>query len=317
MAKVFKTTDTMFANPLNAHVMGGYEFLMQNCQSECASRSLVLGYYTFVMHYLLTNIERVKPNHFRRPIEGHNIHPDHTPCSIRRYLLNWQVFERRNGTTVCDNSKLIINADVEEVWFAGCRSDVGGGSMKNGTRNSLARIPLQWMIRQLFKLNIGIAFHRNMFAKIGMEPEMLKPSVVMNPRPPSLYQYPNLKSPSPGSSSKLHVPLPEIVANDPAMIVYSDGGKCVNDGPEDLADATSPMYDLLRLAPAWWILEVIPQMYQYQDDNDNSLVKQYTVNLGRGRHKHRQVHDGVKIHRSVKIRMEADNLKGGKYSPRA
>lgn len=44
MAKVFKTTDTMFANPLNAHVMGGYEFLMQNCQSECASRSLVLGY---------------------------------------------------------------------------------------------------------------------------------------------------------------------------------------------------------------------------------------------------------------------------------
>ena len=37
-------------------------------------------------------------------------------------------------------------------------SDVGGGSMKNGTPHSLARIPLWWMIRECFKAKTGIIF---------------------------------------------------------------------------------------------------------------------------------------------------------------
>ncbi|KAG2353990.1 hypothetical protein BDR07DRAFT_1495259 [Suillus spraguei] len=249
---------------------------------------------------------------FHTPTERDNklgVHPDHMPRSIRRYLQNRQDEMEQQFATY--DSEPTIKTKVEEVWFAGCHTDVGGGSVANGTRNSLARISLRWMIRQIFKLDIGILFHRNMFAKIGMDPEMLKPSIVKQPRPPPLYQ-----SPSPGSLGNV-LPLPEIVTDDPMMIVYSDGGKFVSEEHEDLADATCPMYDQLRLAPAWWILEVIPQMFHYQDDDDNSFVKQYTVNMGRGRHIHRQRQDGVKIHRSVKIRMQADNLKGGKYKPNA
>ncbi|KAG9085358.1 hypothetical protein FRC07_013392, partial [Ceratobasidium sp. 392] len=41
--------------------------------------------------------------------------------------------------------------NVEEVWFAGAHTDVGGGSVKNGERYSLARISLRWMVRQCFK----------------------------------------------------------------------------------------------------------------------------------------------------------------------
>lgn len=48
--------------------------------------------------------------------------------------------------------------DVLEVWFAGCHCDLGGGSVANGTRNSLARIPLRWMIRECFKSRTGIIF---------------------------------------------------------------------------------------------------------------------------------------------------------------
>ncbi|KAG2353988.1 hypothetical protein BDR07DRAFT_1431103 [Suillus spraguei] len=421
MAKVSKTVDAMFAKHLNAHVMGGYEFLMQNY--EAGDKICIFGYsrgaYTaralagmiykvgllprcnhqqvpFAYHMysrddeegwrqsngfkkafsINVNIEfvgvwdtvssvgfipkqlpftasnnnirhfrhalslderrvRVKPSHFRRPTERHNklgVHPDHMPRSIRRYLPNQQGFDgpsspyseitmvshsRQPSQNEMEQQFATYNSetDVEEVWFSGCHSDVGGGSVKNGTRNSLARIPLRWMIRQLFKLNIGILFHRNMFAKIGMDPEMLKPSVVNQPRPPPIYQSP--KSSSPDTPRQVHVPPPEVVLDDSTMIVYSDGGKFVNEELEDLADATCPMYDQLRLAPAWWILEVIPQMHQYQDDNDDSWVKEYTVNLGRGRHIRRQVQDGVKIHRSVKIRMEAENLEGGKYLPRA
>jgi len=33
--------------------------------------------------------------------------------------------------------------------------DVGGGSVKNETHNSLARIPLRWMIREIFLAEAG------------------------------------------------------------------------------------------------------------------------------------------------------------------
>ncbi len=39
-----------------------------------------------------------------------------------------------------------------------CHSDVGGGSVKTGTTNSLARIALRWMIGECFKVNTGIIF---------------------------------------------------------------------------------------------------------------------------------------------------------------
>ena len=38
------------------------------------------------------------------------------------------------------------------------RVDTGGGSVRNGTRHTLARIPLRWMIRQCFLANTGIQF---------------------------------------------------------------------------------------------------------------------------------------------------------------
>ncbi|KAB5588367.1 hypothetical protein CTheo_8193 [Ceratobasidium theobromae] len=74
--------------------------------------------------------------------------------------------------------------DVEEVWFTGAHTDVGGGSVKNGERYSLARISLRWMVRQCFKCNTGIMFHSNLLEDIGLSPETLWPEVL--PRPPPL-----------------------------------------------------------------------------------------------------------------------------------
>ncbi|KAG6327981.1 hypothetical protein ID866_11108 [Astraeus odoratus] len=44
-------------------------------------------------------------------------------------------------------------------------------------------------------------------------------------------------------------------------------------------------------------------------------TKDFKSNMGKGRNVPRQ-HKGVKLHRTVKIRMEADSLKGGKYWPK-
>ncbi|TEB23018.1 hypothetical protein FA13DRAFT_1766317 [Coprinellus micaceus] len=69
--------------------------------------------------------------------------------------------------------------DIEEVWFAGCHCDVGGGSVSNKTRHSLARISLRWMVREIFKAKTGILFLSDRLFEIGMDPR--EPSLLLAP----------------------------------------------------------------------------------------------------------------------------------------
>ena len=178
--------------------------------------------------------------------------------------------------------------NVEEVWFAGCHcgscifplytgretiltlnTDIGGGSVVNGTRNSLARIPLRWMIRQCFIANTGIMFHKATFPKVGLDPDTLYPQVL--PRPPIIYQ-----------DRKLHtipVPRPCVINDDRTAVVYSDGGAFVNEAEEDLADALSPIYDQLKIKKYWWLLELIPQKIKYQSGVNDLMVSEITYVL--------------------------------------
>ncbi|OJA19283.1 hypothetical protein AZE42_04488 [Rhizopogon vesiculosus] len=123
--------------------------------------------------------------------------------------------------------------DVEEVWFAGCHCDVGGGSVKNDIRNSLARIPLRWMIRECFKAELDILFRRDMFKEIGMDPARLYPHVLE--RPDILYHSP---CPSTQCSSNLTGQGPNSSSNSAST--YSD---FISEELEDVTDAISPMYD--------------------------------------------------------------------------
>ncbi|KAI0829012.1 hypothetical protein BC628DRAFT_1337562 [Trametes gibbosa] len=66
--------------------------------------------------------------------------------------------------------------DVKEVWFAGCHCDVGGGSVPDETRHSLARIPLRWMIRECFRTRTGIRFHGELLKEVGLDPATLWPT---------------------------------------------------------------------------------------------------------------------------------------------
>jgi hypothetical protein len=197
--------------------------------------------------------------------------------------------------------------NVEEVWFAGCHCDVGGGSVVNGTRNSLARIPLRWMIRQCFVAKTGIMFHKATFPKVGLDPDTLYPEVLKRPDP--VFQ-----------DHKIHtipVPKPLVVSDDRKAVVYTDGGCFVNEAEEDLADALSPIYDQLQKKMYWWVLELIPQTIKYQSGQTELMVSEMKVNKGKGRHIPLQRKNGVKIHRSVKIRMEAQGLENGIYAPKA
>ena len=125
-----------------------------------------------------------------------------------------------------------------------CILDVGGGSVPNGTRHNLARIPLRWMVRQCFLTNTGIRFHAELLRGIGLDPAMLYP--VVQERPEGLFLTPNLQIPDAAAS----------------------GAKRLTEEEEDLADALSPIYDQLALAKYWWSLEVFPMRHRMQMDDD-------------------------------------------------
>ncbi|KAF8899389.1 hypothetical protein BD779DRAFT_1431850 [Infundibulicybe gibba] len=386
MAKMHKAMDTMVGVHLDAHVMSGYEFLMQNYEAgdkisifgfsrgaytaralggmyvgllpKCNHQQVPFAYKmysredeigwrqstafkkafsidvdidlvgvwdtvgsvgvipkrlpfttsnTHVKHFrhaiaLDERRVRFKPNFWNRPAPG-QVHrgtkrgdmPKSRPKP--HHEMTMKELERHYS----DGGEHLTN--VEEVWFAGCHCDVGGGAVKNEIHNNLARIPLRWMVRQCFLLNTGILFHKEMMKGIGMDPDMLYPKVL--PRPPPLTAHGQLPSASTAGTART------LVGG-----TYVDGPRFRSEEEEDLEDALCKIHDMLNISKSWWLLELIPQKLRYQMDDDN-WVRKFSINRGRGRAIPRQKTEGIKIHRTVKIRMEAEDLKGGKYKPKA
>ncbi|KAJ3789554.1 hypothetical protein GGU10DRAFT_343154 [Lentinula aff. detonsa] len=190
--------------------------------------------------------------------------------------------------------------DVEEVWFSGCHCDIGGGSVSNDTTINLARIPLRWMIRECFKTNTGIMFDRDGLRDLGMNPDALYPDVLPRPPPLPVGDACIQDIPTEGDTSEL------------------GAGAVVTQTEEqlELLDALSPIYDQLSLVWFWWILEFFPIKQRYQR-GDNSWSSYFGWNMGRGRIIPKQKKQGVKVHRSVKMRLEAQHKDGSKYQPKA
>jgi len=140
----------------------------------------------------------------------------------------------------------------------GIVSDIGGGSIGNGTRHSLARIPLRWMIRQCFILRTGILFHKTMFKDIGLDPDTLYPHVLSRPAPAPYH--------------------PDCLAHkyeDPINFAKNEGVTVmvkepfINEEEEDMLDALTPIYDQLKLVKGWWFLELLPNKQRYQKEDDS------------------------------------------------
>jgi len=100
-------------------------------------------------------------------------------------------------------------ADVLEVWFVGCHSDVGGGAVEDKVLHSLANVSLGWMAKQVILSGCGIKFDAKALetAKIDVGPETL--------------------------------PQPE--------------------------DVLAAIHDRLKTKPMWWILELMPMKFTWQE----------------------------------------------------
>lgn len=214
------------------------------------------------------------------------------------------------------------HTDIEEVWFAGCHCDVGGGSVKDSTRYALSRIPLRWMIRECFKAETGIMFDSERLREIGLDPSTLYPFVM--PRPPALSvgsaMIPSGRNKTPLFKriiSKLHRPLPVSAEGQTVAQEASIEGQSIGtEEEEELRDALSPMYDQLKLSKLWWILELIPLEFRQQMGN-GKWVSWFGPNLGRPREIPNSS-SKVKVHRTVRMRMEASHEHNRrKYKPKA
>ena len=146
-----------------------------------------------------------------------------------------------------------VRGDLDTMLIFAAYLDVGGGSVANATRHSLARIPLRWMIRQCFILNTGILFHKNQFKSIGLDPDTLYPHVL--PRPPSLKHTPD------SLAHRFNPPI-NYAKNYEKTIVGDE--PFVNEEVEDMLDALAPIYDQLKLSKGWWVLECLPNRQRYQ-----------------------------------------------------
>ncbi|KAG6866325.1 hypothetical protein C0991_005792 [Blastosporella zonata] len=197
--------------------------------------------------------------------------------------------------------------------------DVGGGSVDNKTPNSLARIPLRWMVRECFKSDTGVMFNTEALRTIGLDPSTLYPYVL--PRPPprlsaSSYTFQKATKPSFFKRVAAHRNRKANAAAS-VTVTVNDQSK-IDEELEDMKDAMSPVYDQLQLKSWWWILEIIPLNLRYQNGN-NEWVTNFRPNLANPRFIPKQHSNGVKVHRSVKLRMDAQSPPGHKckYSPRA
>lgn len=126
----------------------------------------------------------------------------------------------------------VIPADVLEVWFSGCHSDVGGGAVLNSTLESLANISLRWMVREVIASGCGVIFDPAALAQARIE---------VSPEP---------------------IGLAERELDD--------------------IDCLQPIYDDLVIYKIWWMLEVMPLKFTWQDAQCVWHSK-HSIHLGKGR----------------------------------
>ena len=104
--------------------------------------------------------------------------------------------------------------------------------MPNDSKHNLARIPLRWMIREIFKTKVGIRFHAESLKVFGLDPATLnapsRPEAI-DPEPQHLR--PESDAPKPNWTEEMH----------------------------EVHDALAQLYDQLSLKwYKWWPLEWIP-----------------------------------------------------------
>ncbi|KAG8900193.1 hypothetical protein FRB99_006193 [Tulasnella sp. 403] len=223
--------------------------------------------------------------------------------SLGTYKPNVTLYNKDGTERDLDDDYRTEETDVKEVWFAGCHTDVGGGSVENTVQTSLANPTLAWMLNELVQANVDILFKDNAFADIPS----IEVLTATSPISPSHF---------PAASEATYVSPSGHVKDNTATTgghksQATEGGQTIISVQDDalVQDSTSKIHDALAGFSFWWLLEVVPMRQHYQDSR-GKWHKRWSFNCGRGR----TIQQGNPLfHSSVKIREQADH----KYKPKA
>ena len=150
---------------------------------------------------------------------------------------------------------------VEEVWFAGCHSDVGGGAVKDAVRYSLADISLRWMVKQVILSQCGIKFDATALRRADIDVSTISFASSMQPTAELAWRKePETEAASPTSPSS-----PVEDGSVEYMIRRRKGkGAEAQNWPRE-QDVLADIHDELKIQRMWWFLELVPMKFTWQE----------------------------------------------------
>ncbi|THH01914.1 hypothetical protein EW026_g871 [Hermanssonia centrifuga] len=142
-------------------------------------------------------------------------------------------------------------------------TDVGGGSVTNSTTHCLSDISLRWMVREVVMSQCGIQFNSDALILAGITDSVFSGIGFA------------LASPGDGDRKcKPPTPLHVHTTTPNAKELEAQAEARANEHEEDIAsesidsdevDAIQPIHDELQLNKWWWLLEILPTCYSWQD----------------------------------------------------
>ncbi|KAF8064175.1 hypothetical protein FPV67DRAFT_1420072 [Lyophyllum atratum] len=208
--------------------------------------------------------------------------------------------------------------DVQEVWFSGCHADVGGGSHNNKIQESLSYIPLRWMIKECLLTGTGILFDLQYLRYLGINVQTLADELkdkgldlealgftsdVLEQESKTGPERPTILAPHTSTQHTL---------SQPNHLRHARHLSHAISGLRARADIAAKIFDQLVEARAWWGLEILPMLATYQKA-DGEWVRKRMRNFGQGRYIP-FYEDEIKVHISVKLRMEAEGYIPAAYN---
>jgi hypothetical protein len=151
---------------------------------------------------------------------------------------------------------------VEEVWFAGCHSDVGGGAVKDAVRYSLADISLRWMVKQVVISQCGIKFDATALRMADMD---IATIVHVSPGQPGVEQVLKKSEPEDVAASPIAATSSGEDDSGDEMVGKGKGKDAAAQPWPQEQDVLTDIHDQLKIKPVWWLLETMPMKFTWQD----------------------------------------------------
>ena len=162
-------------------------------------------------------------------------------------------------------------------------TDVGGGIAKDTKPNALSNVSLRWMVREVMKADCGVLFDLAALSQWNIPLPETRPSIALSP--PDKAAVPN-----DGPAPPEHVKYEERKPPDHAASGETDAADttaCINCGQVQVTpptptvqetleqkDLVKKKVDRLKKSRSWWITEIFPMSYKWQDE-DGQWVKQW------------------------------------------